>query len=193
VCFLYRVGKPIGGKLGIKSLVFDFVKNHFASTVTEYPLCWFTCISYLTNPKRRENGENDKTRMQYTRECFFHFYGYQDLYEEEKDLKLKKYKGFVLATEKERFTSFFQTDVNVFKFKDKQNCYSKQHSYVCSSQNRPLYTLNVGLIDFPQYQHAVWLDKVEKACSCFACNKWQMRVFHNYNTYNAHERHCKVK
>jgi hypothetical protein len=59
-CFLYDVGKPIGGKLGMKSFVFDFVKNHFASTVTEYPLCWFACISYLTNPKKCKNGEAEK-------------------------------------------------------------------------------------------------------------------------------------
>jgi hypothetical protein len=73
-CFLFNVGKPIGGKQGMKSLVFDFVKNCFASTITEYPLCW----------------------------CFFNFYGYQNLSEEEKELKLKKYKGFVLATEIEK-------------------------------------------------------------------------------------------
>jgi hypothetical protein len=35
--FLYDVGKPIGGKLGMKSLIFDYVKNHFVSTITEYP------------------------------------------------------------------------------------------------------------------------------------------------------------
>jgi hypothetical protein len=66
-CFLYGVGKQIGGKLGMKSLVFDFVNNRFASTITEYPLCWFGCISYLTNPKKGKNGENEKTRMQYTK------------------------------------------------------------------------------------------------------------------------------
>jgi hypothetical protein len=83
-CFLYDVGKPIGGNLGMKSVVFDFVKNHFASTITEYTLCRFACISYLTNPKRGKNCENKKTRIQYTRECFFHFYGYQNLSEEDK-------------------------------------------------------------------------------------------------------------
>jgi hypothetical protein len=51
--FLYDVGKPIGGKLRMKSLVFGFVKNHFASTITEYPLCLFVCISYLTHLKKR--------------------------------------------------------------------------------------------------------------------------------------------
>jgi hypothetical protein len=76
----------------MKSLVFDFIKNIFAFTITEYPLCWFACISYLTNPKRGKHDENEKTRMHFTKECFFHFYGYQDLYEEEKYLKLKKYK-----------------------------------------------------------------------------------------------------
>jgi hypothetical protein len=43
-CFLYDVGKPISGKLGMKSLVFDFVKNHFASNISEYPLCLFAGI-----------------------------------------------------------------------------------------------------------------------------------------------------
>jgi hypothetical protein len=75
------------------------VKNHFASTVTEYPLCWFACISYLTHPKKGKGGENEKTRLHLAKDCFFHFYGYQNLPEEEKDLKLKHYKGFVLATE----------------------------------------------------------------------------------------------
>jgi hypothetical protein len=124
--------------------------------------------------------------MHFTRECFFHFYGYQNLSEEAKELKLKLYKGFVLATEIERFISFFQTDVNVFKFNDKQKCYSKQHSYIYSSPTKALYTLNVGLVDFPQYQHAIWLENVDEACNCFACCKCQMRVFHNYNAHNVH-------
>jgi hypothetical protein len=51
-CFFYDVGKPIGGKLGMKSLVFDFIKNHFTLIITEYPLCWFECKSYLTNLKK---------------------------------------------------------------------------------------------------------------------------------------------
>jgi hypothetical protein len=131
--FLYDVWKAIGGKLGMKSLIFDFVKNHFASTITEYHLCLFACISYLTNPKKCKGGENEKTRMHFTRECFYHFYSYQDLFEEEKELKLKCYKRFVLATEIDRFMSFFQTDINIFKFNDKQNCSSKQHSYIYSS------------------------------------------------------------
>jgi hypothetical protein len=46
----------------------------------------------LTNPKKGKDGKNEKTRMRFTRECFFHFYGYQNLSEEEKELKLKSYK-----------------------------------------------------------------------------------------------------
>jgi hypothetical protein len=168
----------------MKSLVFDFVKNHFASTVTEYPLCLFGCRSYLTNPKKGKGGENEKTRMHFTRECFFHFYGYQNLSEEDKKLKLKNYKGFILATEIEKFMSFFQTDVNVFTFHDIENCYYKQHSYICSSPNKALYTLNIGLLDFPKYKHSIWLENVDKACNCFACHKCQMRVFHNFHSYN---------
>jgi hypothetical protein len=87
--------KLFSGKLGIKNLVFDFVKNKFASTITEFPLCWFACISYLTNPKKGKNGENQHTRMHFTRECFLNFYCYQNLSEEDKEQKLKKYKGFV--------------------------------------------------------------------------------------------------
>jgi hypothetical protein len=73
-----------------------FFKTSFASTITEYHLCWFACISFLTNPKRGKNGENDKTKMQYTRECVFDFYGYQNLPEEEKELKLKTTKVLFL-------------------------------------------------------------------------------------------------
>jgi hypothetical protein len=76
---LYDVGKPIGGKQGMKSIVFDMVNNRFVCTATEYPLCWFACISYLTNPKYRKNGENEKTRLFFAKECFFKFYGYQNL------------------------------------------------------------------------------------------------------------------
>jgi hypothetical protein len=75
-CFLYDVGKPIGGKLGMKGVVFDFAKIHFAQTVTEYPLCWFACISYQTHLKKGKNGESEEARMQYIKECFFHFYWY---------------------------------------------------------------------------------------------------------------------
>jgi hypothetical protein len=88
-CFLYDVGKAISEKLEMKSVVFNFVKNHFGSTIIEYQLCLLVCISYLTNPKRGKNGENEKTRMQYTKEYFFNFYGYQNLSEEEKELQLK--------------------------------------------------------------------------------------------------------
>jgi hypothetical protein len=121
-CFLYDIGKPTSGKLGMKSLVFDFVKNRFASTITVDELCWFTCISYLINPKRGKNCENEKARIQYTKEYFFQFYGNQNLSKEEKELKLKKYKGFILATEIEMFPLFFHIDINIFKFNEKQNC-----------------------------------------------------------------------
>jgi hypothetical protein len=133
-CFLYDVGKPSGGKQGMKSIVFDMVNNRFACTVAEYPLCWFGCISYLTNQKNGRNGENERTRLSFAKECFFKFYGYQNLSEEEKEIKLSEYKGFVLVAEIEDFMKFFQTDVNVFTYHDKQNSYSKQHSYVCLSK-----------------------------------------------------------
>jgi hypothetical protein len=192
-CFLYDVGKPICGKLGMKTVLFNMVNNHFVCTVTENPLCWFACISYLTNPKNGKNRENERTRLSFAKECFFKFYGYQNLSEEEKKIKLSEYKGFVLATEIEEIMKFFQTDVNVFTYHDKESCYSKRHSYVCS--NKAIFSLNVGLLDLPRYQHAVWLENVDNVCNCFACSKCQMRVFHNPNAFQRHIHSCggKVK
>jgi hypothetical protein len=69
---------------------------------------------------------------------------------------------------------FFQTDVNVFTYHDKQNCYSKRYSYIYST--KAIFSLNVGLLDLPKYQHAVWLENFDSACNCFACSKCQMRV-----------------
>jgi hypothetical protein len=86
------------------------VSNHFATTITGYPLCWFPCISYLTNLKKCKGGENEKTKMYLAKKCFFHFYGYQNLSEVENNLKLKQYKGFFLTTEIESsFPSSKQT------------------------------------------------------------------------------------
>jgi hypothetical protein len=86
---------------------------------------------------------------------------------------------------------FFQTDVNVFTYHEKQNCHSKQHSYVCS--NKAIFSLKVGLLDLTKYQHAVWLENVDSACNCFACSKCQMRVFHNPNAFQRHIRSCGGK
>jgi hypothetical protein len=69
--------------------------------------------------KNGKNGENEKKRIAFAKDCFFHFYDYQNLSEEGKDLKLKHYKAFVLTTEIEWFMSFFKTEVNIFKFSDK--------------------------------------------------------------------------
>jgi hypothetical protein len=113
------------------------------------------------------------------------------LSEEEKEMKLSEYKGFAFATEIENFMKFFQTDVNVFTYHDKQNCYSKQHSYVCS--NKAIFSLKVGLLYLPKYQHAVWLENVDSVCNCFACLKCQMRVFHNPNAFQCHTRSCGRK
>jgi hypothetical protein len=85
--------------------------------------------------------------------------------------------------------SFFQTDVNVFTFHDKKNSCSYKHICICSF-TKALYTLNICLVDFAMYKHAIWLENIEKAYNCFPCHKCQMRVFHNYNAYTAHERHC---
>jgi hypothetical protein len=61
-CFLYDLGKSIGEKLGMKNILFDFVKNRLASTVTEYPLCWYTCISYVSNSKKVEMKKMKKQK-----------------------------------------------------------------------------------------------------------------------------------
>jgi hypothetical protein len=86
---------------------------------------------------------------------------------------------------------FFQINVNVFTYHDKENCYSKQHSYVCST--KAIFSLNVGLLDLTKYQHAFWLENVDSACNCFACSKCQMSVFHNPNEFKRHTRSCGGK
>jgi hypothetical protein len=67
--------------------------------------------------------------------------------EEEKEIILSEYKGFVLPAEIEEFMKFFQTDVNVFTFHNNEISYSKRYSYVCSTKS--IFSLNVGLLDLP--------------------------------------------
>jgi hypothetical protein len=91
-----------------------------------------------------------------------------------KKKKVDEYAGFMLVEEIDRFMSFFETDVNVFRFVEKDTCYKKQYSYVCKL-HKAMFVLNVGIINFPNYQHAVWLKDSEKASECFVCNKCQVQ------------------
>jgi hypothetical protein len=58
--------------------------------------------------KKGKNGENEITRLSFAKECFFKFYGYQNLSEEEKEIKLNEHKGFDLAAEIKDVTSSFK-------------------------------------------------------------------------------------
>jgi hypothetical protein len=62
-------------------------------------------ISYLVNPKRGRKGENEKTRKQLSKDCFFHFHGYQTLPKQNIKLKLKYYKGFGWKMQKKHETA----------------------------------------------------------------------------------------
>jgi hypothetical protein len=115
-------------------------------------------------------------------QCFYDFCGYS--YLDEIDKKKK-------ADENAVFINFFETDVNVFGYVEKQTCNKKQHSYMCSQ--KAMFVLKLGIIDFPKYQHAVWLKDLEKASECFVCNKCHYRVFHLNQAYNKHYRGCDSK
>jgi hypothetical protein len=75
---------------------------------------------------------------------------------------------------------------------DKETCYEKEYSYICI-QRKAMFVLNVGIINFPKYQHTVWLKDSEKASECFLCNKLQYRLFHLKHVYNKYYLECDSK
>jgi hypothetical protein len=184
------VGKPIVGKQGEKSLLHDFVKNHYAYSIDDSALCWFGCISFLIDPPNLKESVHE--RIAKARQCFYDFNGYSKLDEIDKKKKVEEYTGFMLVEEIDRFMSYFETDVNVFQFVEKDTCYKKQHSYICKP-HKAMFVFNVGIINFPKYQHTVWLKDSEKASECFVRNKCQYRVFHLKHAYSKHYRECDGK
>jgi hypothetical protein len=52
IYFTNNVGKPIGGKQGKKSLIYDFVKNKYTYSIDDSILCWFGGISFLIDPPK---------------------------------------------------------------------------------------------------------------------------------------------
>jgi hypothetical protein len=84
------------------------------------------------------------------------------------------------------FMSFFEADVVVFRFVEKDTCYKKQYSYVYTPQ-KTMFIFNVGIINFPKYQHAVWLKDSEKMTG----NKCHYQVFHLKHEYYKHYRDCE--
>jgi hypothetical protein len=64
-------------------------------------------------------------RLGKARQCFYDFYGYSHLDEIEKKKKVEEYAGFVMVEEIDRFMSFFETDVNVFRYVEKDVSYEK--------------------------------------------------------------------
>jgi hypothetical protein len=99
-----------------------------------------------------------------------------------------------MVEEIDRFMSFFETDVNVFRYVDKDMSYKRQYSFVSSPQ-KAMFVLNVGIINFPMYQHSVWLKDLENVSESFVCNKCQSRMFHLKHAYTKHYLECggKVK
>jgi hypothetical protein len=58
-------------------------------------------------------------------QCFYDFYGYSHLDEINKKKKMVKYAGFMLVEEIDRFMSFFETDIDVFRNFEKEMCNKK--------------------------------------------------------------------
>jgi hypothetical protein len=65
-------------------------------------------------------------RIAKARQYFYDFYGYSHLDEIGKKKKVDDYEGFMLVEEIDRFMSFFERDVNVFWFVEKDTFYKKQ-------------------------------------------------------------------
>jgi hypothetical protein len=86
-CYLYNVGKPIGGKQGEKSLLHDFVKNWYAYSINDSVLCWLGCISFLIDPPKLKEFVHE--RIAKARQCFYDFYGYSHLDEINKKKKME--------------------------------------------------------------------------------------------------------
>jgi hypothetical protein len=103
-----------------------------------------------------------------------------------------EYVGFMLVEEINRFMSYFEMEVNVFRYVEKDESYEKQHSYIYAPR-KAMFVLNVGIINFPNYQHAVWLKDSEKALECYVCSECQYRVYHLKHTYNKHYKECDGK
>jgi hypothetical protein len=131
-------------------------------------------------------------RIAKAKQCFYEIYGYSHLDEIEKKKKVDEYGGFVMVEEIDRFMSFFETNVNVFRYVEKDESYEKQYSYICA-QRKAMFVLNVGIINFPKYQHAVWLKDSEKASECFVCSKCQYHVYRLKHVYNKHYKGCDGK
>jgi hypothetical protein len=102
--YLYNVGKPIGGKQGEKSLIYDFVKNKYAYSIDVSALCWIGCISYLIEPPKLKESAHESIAK--AKQCFYDFYGYSNLDEIDKK-KVDEYAGFMMVEEINRFMSFF--------------------------------------------------------------------------------------
>jgi hypothetical protein len=151
-------------------------------------LCWFACISYLY--KKRKDNENSRTRVIYAKQFFFDYYGLENGSEEEQKKAIEYYEGFNILSEIYHFVEFFEVTLNIFIYSKKNNYYEKFCTYF---HDKPKFYLNVGLLNFPTYQHAVWLKNVEKAVDCYTCPKCQVSIFYNYGGYNAHIQDCNGK
>jgi hypothetical protein len=62
--------------------------------------------------------------------------------------------------------TFFETDVHVFLYLDEDKYFKKQYSYECAPQ-KAIFVLNIGIVNFPKYQHAMWLKDSENVSECF--------------------------
>jgi hypothetical protein len=95
---------------------------HIRSKTVSYAILGVYHI-WLNSTKvwRVSTYEDGKTEID-----FYDFYGNSHLDEIDKKKKVDEYVGFMLIEEIDRFMSFFETDVKVFRYVEKETCYLKQ-------------------------------------------------------------------
>jgi hypothetical protein len=59
-------------------------------------------------------------RIVNAKKCFYDFYGYLHFDEIYKKKKVDEYAGFILAEEIDRFMKFFEIDINLFRYVEKE-------------------------------------------------------------------------
>jgi hypothetical protein len=105
----------------------------------------------------------------------------------EKDEFEKNHPGFTIADEIERFKEVFNVSINLYKYSPDKKKYSKLHYY---EKQDSQYLRNIELIPVENGEHAIWLKEVDNALQCYVCSKCNLRVFHNYSSYNRLETSC---
>jgi hypothetical protein len=105
----------------------------------------------------------------------------------EKEEFEKNYPGFSITDEIERFKEVFNVSINLYKYSPDEKRNFKLHYYEKLDSQ---YLLNITLVPVENGEHVIWLKEVDNALQSYVCSKCNLRVFHNYSSYNRHETSC---